>query len=231
MMAAIARITFAGREFFVDARNAAKLDDPEPMLECVAEVRDGDVFLDVGAGEGLYALRAALMGAWVYAFEPHKPSRDTLVDNATFGLVGKTFPHGIAVSSYALFDGGLYPDDLRREVWGRHYPQERVDVTTLDVWMGAGHMPTPRVDWLKLDVEGAELGVLLGGARTIQKQRPTLLIEDHDGVNPDPACVVSRYAERVNSSARIHELLTSWGYTIESRPWGSGRKFLVARSR
>jgi FkbM family methyltransferase len=220
-------IDFAGASFWATPESTPKLIDPEPMLTHVAAVSPGDVFIDVGAGHGLYALRAAALGAQVYAFEPHQESLSAFVGN----LKLNDFRYPPIFRPCALFDGTPYPEDLKREVWGRHYPQplEWITATTLDhfVWAEEAFRHA-KVDWIKLDVEGAELGVLEGGLRTIEKWRPRLLIEDHDAVNPDPRCVVSRYAERIGSSAEIRKLLAKLGYEVQTLPWGSNRRFLVA---
>jgi FkbM family methyltransferase len=61
-----------------------------------------------------------------------------------------------------------------------------------------------RVDFIKIDVEGAELHVLRGGARTIETLRPDLLLEIE-------ARHVTRYPYGVQDVARW---LTSRGYTM-----------------
>ena len=219
-MTAYIEKSFHGRTFRVLPESSAIVDDAEPMLDRLRDVKPGDVFVDVGAGHGTYALRASAMGAHVIAFEPHAPTMDILSRN-----VVETCASAVTVSDVALWDDTPYPEDLWREVWGRHYPMPeswRPTTQTLD------SLGLPRLDWLKLDVEGAELGVLQGAAKTLKDQRPTLLIEDHDGISSDPNCVVSRYAERIGSSTKIRAMLGDLGYRIEVLPWGCGRRFIVA---
>lgn len=226
---------FEGRAFFVGEESSAVVDDAEPMLARLSDVKPGDVFVDVGAGHGTYALRAAVMAGrngQVLAFEPHPPTREVLIRNVLLNgdLLSGNYGEvaDIMVIESALFDGPEYPPELYAEVFGRHYPlpeNAEVDVCKLD------DFELDVVDWIKIDVEGAELGVIDGALGTIARCGPTLLIEDHDGVNPDPACVVSRYAERIESSRRIRGLLDGLGYEIEVLPWGCGRRFLVATCR
>jgi FkbM family methyltransferase len=219
--------TFRGHPFRVVPESSAVVDDEEPMLRNLERVRSGDIFLDVGAGHGTYALRAAAMGAYVVAFEPHGPSREILARNVR----ASGFDHPgdrafVEIENVALFDGSPYPENLRREVWGRHYPTEEPML-----FARIDDLGFEKVDWLKLDVEGAELGVLRGGIMTISNCRPTILCEDHDGISKDPACVVSRYAEGIDSSRKIRGMLEQMGYAIEVLPWGCGRRFLVAEAK
>src|ERR1019366_9120266 len=216
-----------GRTFLVTPDTSEIVDDAEPMLERLAEIKQGDVFLDVGAGCGLYSLPAAAMGAGVIALEPHPQTREKLRRNVDLNRLDDHTSR-ITVLEFALFDGGEYPVELHAEVFGRHYPipeNYEVEVAKLD------EFEFDRVDWVKIDVEGAELGVIEGGKETIKRCLPNLLIEDHDGINPDPKCVVSRYAERIESSRKIREMLTGMKYAIDILPWGCGRRFLVATAR
>jgi hypothetical protein len=85
-----------------------------------------------------------------------------------------------------------------------------------------------RVDWLKSDVEGAELGLLLGAQKTLQRHRPRLIIEDHESVSSDQDDAVSRYPESVQSRARITAMLEGLGYRIERVLHDVSRWYFVA---
>jgi hypothetical protein len=56
--------------------------------------------------------------------------------------------------------------------------EREVEVVTLDTFCDAQRLP--RVDLIKIDVEGSEVALLRGAERTIQRFRPVLMIE----VNP-----------------------------------------------
>ena len=57
-----------------------------------------------------------------------------------------------------------------------------------------------RLDFVKIDVEGKELGILEGGQETFSRFTPALILE--------VGC------EEENDRKRIAELLRSWGYEI-----------------
>lgn len=223
--------SFAGRSFFVanavsvgfpeHTNSASSFDEAEPVLCELEKIRPHQVFVDIGCQYGSYALPALAMGARVHAFEP------TWFALETFRASVKANGWSGRCESYraALFDGGLYPEALGAEVFTKHYPSEGHPVRTLDEVL----LESTRFDgvhWIKIDVEGAELGVLTGARQILERWHPTLLIEDHDGIAP--GCAVSDYPASIDSSWKIHQMLSALGYAIHDVPWGCGRKYIVA---
>jgi hypothetical protein len=85
---------------------------------------------------------------------------------------------------------------------GRAATQE-IRLTTIDEF--AAEEGLRRLDFIKADVEGWELRVLLGGARSIRRHRPTLMIEFD-------APHLPRAGDTLEAA---WDTLLSWGY----RPW------------
>jgi hypothetical protein len=75
----------------------------------------------------------------------------------------------------------LGPNDPTEDVilrsWGIRidHVTEDVAVRTLDSWVDANSIS--RVDFVKMDVEGSEIGVIEGGMKTFHKHRPKLIVE------------------------------------------------------
>lgn len=220
-------------------------DDREPFIESWLRLAaPGQVLVDVGARFGLYTLPAIAYGAIVVAYEPSDDGWRILQANvmATMGntaesiavqlaspteglLLGGGPASGPAILRRAvLFDDAMpYPAELARQVFAQHYPTRALPlVTSLDRDLVAR---VNRVDAIKIDVEGAEYGVLAGAVGVLERDRPTLLIEDHEGISDDPACEVARYPERIQSGQRMRELLEPFGYRIHVAEWGAGRRF------
>jgi len=194
------------------AQNA--FDDPEPIHE-FWNFAEGDVALDVGASFGAYTLFALALGAEVIAFEPSLDGHRGLTENVALN----GWQDRCTIHKAALYNGEDLPRELTDEVFGFHYRAEGVVFKKLDDYA------IQRVD--KMDIEGAELAALEGGVETLRRTRPScLLIEDHDGINPNSA--VSRYPASIQSSRKIHELLRGLGYGTRTVPWGDHRKFIVA---
>ena len=77
-----------------------------------------------------------------------------------------------------------------------HPRMAEVSALPLDEWMSENQQP--RLDLIKLDVEGAEVNVIRGAAKTIRRHRPTLIIEYN------PACAVTYFGQPAD--ALFHEL-------------------------
>lgn len=74
-----------------------------------------------------------------------------------------------------------------------------VEVATLDEELPADYRPA----LVKIDVEGAELEMLLGAQRTLATHRPVLALEHQYGRRPDPA-----------RTLKIHDVLDRLGYQV-----------------
>jgi FkbM family methyltransferase len=183
--------------------------DDEPTLErWCRSIKEGDYVVDAGAHSGSYALPALVAGAYVLAFEPSDEGFKILREN--FVVNGGAFIVDQWVRKEALWDGTEYPKELAAQVFAdEHYPASELKTVRLDddyPWWSEG------LDWVKLDVEGAELGAVRGMLRLLERWKPTLLIELHQGVSDDPNDQVSRYPETVDSNREISMLLRGLGY-------------------
>ena len=72
-------------------------------------------------------------------------------------------------------------------------PEGRMEtrpVLTLD-WLSS-QIFRDRLDWVKIDVEGAEVAVIKGGLDTIARCKPKLLIENHEGYRPGVRVEIDR---------------------------------------
>lgn len=226
--------SFAGVNFFVvdppsigyPGHSTVCFDEHEPVHHLVGELGPGDLLIDIGAQFGSYALPALVMGASVIAFEPTEYASESM--KASVEVNG--WQDRCTVVRMALYDGTAYPEALTSEVFGQHYPSAGHEVSTLD-----GELEHAKVDCkrmvIKIDVEGAELGVLRGAIKTLKAFKPTLIVEDHDGINPGVGCAVSDYPASIDSAKKIHKMLKGLGYDIEVVPFDVSRKYIVARPK
>jgi hypothetical protein len=72
---------------------------------------------------------------------------------------------------------------------------------------------------IKLDVEGAELSVLRGATRVIEKYRPTILMETHVFAWPSFGYDQNDLARAISDLS--YKVLDTWGNPI-TRPLGEG---------
>jgi FkbM family methyltransferase len=159
------------------------------------EVRPGSVFWDVGANVGFYSLLASkLVGSGkVFAFEPAPRNLSYLRKHLTLNRVRNVEVLAIAVcdkngsSRFETEESGLMG----------HLSGEggiTVPTATLDSLVDDGAVLPP--DYVKMDIEGAELLALHGASRTFQRFRPVLFLATH--------------GREVETECR--RLLELWGY-------------------
>jgi FkbM family methyltransferase len=139
--------------------------------------------LDVGANIGLYAIRFAkrLAEARVYAFEPMPNSHTFLQRNVAANAVGdrvSCFNFGLSETSGTV-DFFISPTSGTNasllNVANAQDAQRVVGLTlTMDQWT-ANQNVAP--DFIKCDVEGAELLVFRGGRATLAQHQPIVFAE------------------------------------------------------
>lgn len=167
------------------------------MLVWQRYLRPGDLFIDVGANVGTYAVYAAECGAEVVAIEPDagnaRRARENLARN---GYVATVIEAAVtAAGGVARLTQGL--DDLNHLV---EEPGHGIAVraVTLDEVIG------DRTAWVKIDVEGAEELVLRGAERCLAEQRIAMLQLEW---------VVAEHMN-VTSRSALRELLFAAGYVL-----------------
>lgn len=197
--------------------------DEKAIREAHWHPSSGEVVIDIGSSMGNYAMPALMAGASVLAVDPNAAHlaalREVAASNDADGW--------LTTACTALFDADGYPEDmaaaLAASVWWDRAPQPGAGFTTLDALVAEHGLE--RVDWIKMDVEGAELGILRSGTGTLAKFHPRLFIEDHTLVYP--------FVAAMESTRRIRELLEGLGYAVREVPYeglgcGGPRGYILA---
>ncbi len=153
-------------------------------------IKTGMLVLDIGANQGNYTvLFSNLSGrkGKVFAFEPHPGNLIDLKEKLSRECLHRNW----AIEAFALSnkigksnllgpegDGGQASLAEQQEGnWSRTESREihSVNVNTLDAWVNASGLD--KIDFIKCDVEGAELWVLQGAKACIQKFKPVFALE------------------------------------------------------
>ena len=195
--------------------------DEQEIRDRYWHIRPGEVVIDAGCHIGSYSLPALRAGAVVYAVDP-EPSRLAELRQIWDGGPGR-----LTTITKALAGPGGYAPEFAAALAHAGYPEFHAppdaEFTTLDDL--AAEYRLSRLDWVKIDVEGAELAVLQGGRETLARFRPALVIEAHDRVYP--------FVAAMGSQRQCHDLLTGLGYGIEVVPYGGpmtvGRDFWICK--
>jgi len=147
-------------------------------------IKEGDVFVDVGANIGYFSMLAARQkAAKVLAVEPVPGTYEMLNMNIKHNMLDNVIESfNIALGSEkrtAKFVSSLGPKShMEYDVDNVHsdLPTIDVHVTTLDDLLKDRGKIT-RIDFIKVDIEGGEYGFLLGARKTIEAFKPIILME------------------------------------------------------
>jgi FkbM family methyltransferase len=145
-------------------------------------VSDGDTFFDIGANIGWYSINIAVSrrATKVYCFEPIPKTYRSLSVNLELNAVPNVTANNFGFSSNAgEFPFYYYPEGSGNASSANLTNRSDVEcvqckVRTLDDYTAE---TGTQVDFIKCDVEGAELLVFQGGIQTIKRDKPIVFSE------------------------------------------------------
>lgn len=143
-------------------------------------IKPGMVVLDIGAEMGYYTIifsRLVGESGRVFSFEPHPEHRKYLSRNIEINSL-----HNVKICEFGLSDktGSAFLERNWARIEKVDAPGKRyleVGMERFDQWWqreGGG-----RVDFAKIDIEGAELNALLGMKETLREYHPMIVVEVH----------------------------------------------------
>jgi FkbM family methyltransferase len=191
--------------------------EPGLLRALTAELRPGDVFVDVGAHVGVHSLTAArrlreLGGGRVIAFEPTDDSSAAVrLAAARNDLPVEVVRAGLGEADgmielrgdprYGAADAGV------RSQFGEGDVVATAPLLAFDGWAERNRLD--RLDVVKIDIEGAEILALRGMRESLKRLRPRLLaIEVKDVV----------MQRGPGDEASLHAVLADCGYTAAGSP-------------
>lgn len=145
-----------------------------------AGIRPGDIVLDAGANVGVFTRKALGAGASkVIAIEPGPENIECLRRN----FAAEIADHRVVVYPKGVWDKddmlelAIDPNDSARDSFVRptdHAQFVEVPLTTIDKMVE--ELGLPRVDFIKMDIEGAEPKAVSGARLTISRSRPRMAL-------------------------------------------------------
>ncbi len=186
--------------------------EPEVVYAITTAVKAGMKIADIGAHIGYYTLlltRCAGPSGCVVSFEPSPANYALLKKNVELNCLPnvRLFPEAVFSRTGEITIN--VPEDVHNsgDASIRHMNGSkplRIKAITLDTFCASsGFQP----DFLKMDVEGAEYEVLIGGQQAIAQFRPQMLIELH-------------HFDRNVDAHPVPDLLAQWAYDIKwIDPW------------
>ena len=208
-IAPVYRVEGAGVSLLLDCPNeltrsrAETFFEKEPeTLEWIDGFAKGETLFDVGANIGLYSLYAASRGMKVFAFEPESQNYALLNRNVyRNGLGERVTALNVALSDQdalgalnlpRFYTGAALNNfgenlDWKRE---RYEPAFRQGVIAFSLDSFLARHPEIFPDHLKIDVDGAEIKIVLGAAKTLRDPRlKSLSVEINEDLPEDLAIV------------------------------------------
>lgn len=193
-------------------------DDEQIVRDRHWDPKPGETVLDVGAAFGSYGIPAAALGARVVFFSPADFDTELLATN--LNLNPEISRRCMIVRDGVWSSDGWFDPDrcrfseqlpticddcegrggLQRPLGGfatcarcaRKSLSQWLRVRALDSFL-EDHPGIGKVDWLKLDVEGAELEAFRGAEQCLRMYRPKILVENHNFQIPDMELKVRDY--------------------------------------
>ncbi len=170
------------------------------------KAKKGDVVIDAGACYGdtaIYFAKLAGDEGRVYSFEFSKPSLAILYKNLS---LNKKYQNRIKVIEKPLwssigacvFDNGGGPGN--KVTLSNKFQSEKHYTISLDDFVYKEKIKT--IDFIKMDIEGAELEALKGSERVLRRDRPTLAICVYHKITD---CYdIPRYIESLNLDYKFY---------------------------
>ncbi len=163
-----------------DPAMASRGYEAEEIQAFLGLLESHDTVLDIGANVGLYSCLAASRGKHTVCFEPSPRNLNFLYRNLWENQYSgfEVFPLGLAGKSGLgrIYGFGGISSFVPGWAQAREANSTLVPVTTLDI-VAAGRFQGKKL-LIKMDVEGSELDVLIGAAKTLDlNPRPTWLVE------------------------------------------------------
>ncbi len=174
--------------------------------ERMTPLQDGWTILDIGAGLGdftVYAARQSPHGK-VYAYEPFPESIELLQRNLALNHVDNVGAQGMAVagrSGTLALNIGSAEAVQHSVVAGGAQTIEVTAVTLAQIFEANG---LQQCDFLKMDVEGAEYGILFMTDQALLKKIKRIALEYHDHTS-------------AGQHAALRDFLVEQGFLVEVR--------------
>lgn len=165
-------------------------------------LKPDSVFVDIGSNYGWHSIKCSPLCKTVYSFEPQKYIHD----------IQKNSIDQNNITNIILFNCGIGDKNENKEMSPIDYNSPSVHMGDLSLGVGGekievktiDSLDIPKVDFIKIDVQGYEKFVLSGAQQTIHSHKPTLIIEMED-----------HQLRRFNYGVvELFEILRNFGYYI-----------------
>jgi FkbM family methyltransferase len=177
---------------FVDSLKNGQIYEQDFVLKHLQKhILDSEIILDIGAHAGSHTVLYKHISPYskIYCFEPQKKMFELLVNNISVNRFKnvEAFNVGVANISTESELNSTVPDGETKNIQIEYGTDRRFNLGGVQVGKGGESIHTITIDglnlsacdFIKIDVEGFEPLVLLGGEKTIKKFKPKILFESN----------------------------------------------------
>lgn len=172
--------SISNTEFIVGSYENEAFDQ---LKEVIAK---DDIILDIGANFGYFSLFFSIKSPEgnVHAFEPIPASKKLLDKHLAKNNITNVSTFEAGISNEIGSIEFTHSENLAANTYKSESPiysnskKIKVKVTTIDEFVKLKNLE--KLDFIKIDVEGAELDVLKGAEKTLKLLKPKLLLATHD---------------------------------------------------
>lgn len=148
-------------------------------------LKEGDQVVDVGANVGCFAFAArSAVGSkgYIHAFEPNPETRKKLARNIELNGFSNIQVHPCALGAtegrFTLYVPRINSGEASLACFTEgEYQRADYDEVSVEVKVGDEILGNVKPRLVKIDVEGAEVGVLMGLSKLIETHRPLIIAE------------------------------------------------------
>ena len=158
------------------------------------QISPGEVILDAGANNGyvaLYFSKLAGKNGKVYAFEPDAINIGHIKENMT---LDKTLDDNIIIEDLLLWNENTFVDFYEAGTVGSSAVWKpegealvKKEAVTIDTWVNRNKIT--KLDFIKMDIEGAEIEAMDGCVETLKTLSPNFAIASYHIVNGEPTYI------------------------------------------
>jgi len=178
------------------------------LMKDIVKEKQNPIFIDVGANVGHHSLFMSKLCDEVHSFEPYDRVRNILMSKILLNKCSNIVVHNVGLGEKSEFLDFYAP--VGRNIgtgsfMAEHAKDNNIKYGKLEIVEGdlyISKLNLKRVDLIKIDVEGFEKYVLLGLRDTLEKYRPSVVME------------YSRVTRDTLTIQQLGEILPS-GYSIQ----------------
>ncbi len=180
-------------------------DEARSYDQLLKLVKPGYTCIDVGANIGYLSMMMATRekGVTVIGFEPDPINFQRASENLSMNRLDSVKIHHLGLGD----EKGEAVMEVRasfnlggNRIGKQGTKGEKVSVTTIDLFF---EVNPPKINLIKIDVEGYEMKVLLGGEKLLKRDHPVLFVEIND----------ENLGYHGNSASQLITYLVNIGYT------------------